>query len=299
MFEQKCTKCVSAFILPLLIAGCGGGSSVNSNPPPVQNPGFTVTISPVSASVAQGGTNSAAITVTAANGFTAAVNVAVGGLPTGVTISPTSPIAVSPGTPVMVTFTAAANATTGNATVTFTGTSGSLPSQSATLMLTVTAPQAADFQLIPNPATGFSVTSGSSSTLKVTASEASGATGSTNYMVTFSAASTTSGVKFAFSPASAQLGTAVTLTVTVPRHAAVVFSPLSITVTGTSGNVTHTAVVSGSVVIGGGTLDNVVFDPNSNVPAADKAAIAQGSCMPRRRLQHLLGGMFVRTEQPT
>ena len=80
-----------------------------------------------------------ALSATAQNGFTGAVNVAVnGGLPTGVTASP-STLSLAPGTPQNLTLTAAANsAITGNATVTFTGTSSSL-THTATLALTVNA----------------------------------------------------------------------------------------------------------------------------------------------------------------
>jgi hypothetical protein len=83
-----------------------------------------------------GGTGSD-ITVTAAavNSFSASVSVAISGLPTGVTASPSS-VSVTPGTPQKVTLNAASTAANATGNITFTGTASGL-SHSATVATTV------------------------------------------------------------------------------------------------------------------------------------------------------------------
>jgi hypothetical protein len=148
-----------------------------------------------------------------------------------------------------------------------------------------TPPTGADFELTPTPSS-FGITSGSSSTVQVTTTATGSATGS----VAFTAASNASGVTFAFSPASAPLGTPVTLIVSVARNGPGVFSSIPITITGTNGSFTHTASVSGSVLIGGGTLDNVVFPANTAIPLADRTAITQAIAYAQKTVPALVGG---------
>jgi hypothetical protein len=88
------------------------------------------------ASVAQGGTGASTITVTRTGGFTGAVTLSTGTLPTGVTAS----FGTNPATTTSaLTFTAAASAPTGTFSVTVTGTSGTL-SHTANVSLVVSAP---------------------------------------------------------------------------------------------------------------------------------------------------------------
>ena len=74
---------------------------------------------------AGGGSGTTAVSVGAVNGFSAGVAIAVSGLPSGVTVSPTTPT-VTPGTPQTLTLTAGASAVASSSTVTVTGTSGAL-----------------------------------------------------------------------------------------------------------------------------------------------------------------------------
>src|ERR1039457_6055253 len=86
-------------------------------------PGFTLTPSPASLSGAQGKTGTDTITVADVGGFTGSVTLAATGLPSGVTAA----FGTNPTTSTSVlTFTASSTATVGAATVTITGTSGSL-----------------------------------------------------------------------------------------------------------------------------------------------------------------------------
>jgi hypothetical protein len=87
----------------------------------------------------EGGSGQVTLTGTAVDGFSGTIAVAVNGLPTGVTVSPTT-ISVTPGNPVVVTLTAASNApaTPAPVVVSFVGTSGTL-SHTAMIHLTVNA----------------------------------------------------------------------------------------------------------------------------------------------------------------
>ena len=102
-------------------------------------PGYTLTASPASLMLTSGAAGSAiSLTANASNGFTAAVKVAITGLPSGVTASPSS-LTLTPGTAQSTTLTAASSAAVGTSTVNFTGTSSSL-THAAALTLTVSAP---------------------------------------------------------------------------------------------------------------------------------------------------------------
>jgi regulation of enolase protein 1 (concanavalin A-like superfamily)/uncharacterized membrane protein len=96
---------------------------------------FSLSASPGTLSIAQGGSGTSTVTVTAQNGFTGSVSLAASGLPTGVSasFSPASTTSTS-----TLTLSAGSSATTGTVTVTITGTSGSL-TQTAVLTLTVSA----------------------------------------------------------------------------------------------------------------------------------------------------------------
>ena len=96
-------------------------------------PGFTLSSSASSVSVSQGKTATDTISVADLNGFTGSVDLAVSGVPTGVTAAfGTNPTTGSS----VLTFTASSTAATGPATVTVTGTSGTL-TETATIALFV------------------------------------------------------------------------------------------------------------------------------------------------------------------
>src|SRR5215470_6028616 len=102
------TQAVAVTILALLSAcGCGGGggSSGGGNPP---IPDFSLTV-PASASAQQGESTSVNIGITAKNGFASPVDVALTGMPAGVTAVP-SEFALSPGGQESVTITASPSA---------------------------------------------------------------------------------------------------------------------------------------------------------------------------------------------
>lgn len=128
-------------LLLCLCNGCGGGATISSaqvSTPPSPAPDFSLQLSSSSLALSQGGAGSVSVSITAQNGFNGVVQVALSGLPSGVTSNPTSPFTVAAGGNTAVVLGAAIGAATGNFTVTAAGSSGSL-SHSATLQLTVNA----------------------------------------------------------------------------------------------------------------------------------------------------------------
>jgi hypothetical protein len=133
-FSRRFVLLASMAALALLL-GCGGGGGGTGPPPPPPPPDFSLAVNPTSQSVNGGSSASVSLSATAVNGFSSQVSIQVSGLPAGVSVSPTS-ITLTPGTPQQVTLSAPANAAWASATVSFTGTSGSL-SHSADLSLTI------------------------------------------------------------------------------------------------------------------------------------------------------------------
>jgi len=168
------------------------------------------------------------------NGFTGKVAVSIGGLPAGVTASPAT-LTLTPGTTQSVTLSAASTAATGNATLTLTGTSGTLThSVTVTTTISATAP-AADFSLTLSPAS-LTLSAGATGTQTRVLATAVNSFSST---VAVSISGLPAGVTA--SPASLSLtpGTAQSVTLTAASSAAAATS--TITFTGVSGSLTHSA----------------------------------------------------------
>ena len=133
--------CVPEMLLTtalLTCVGCGGGTA-NLQPPPPAPQDFSVVLSANSLSVTQGAASTPiSVSISGSNGFSGTVQIALSGLPSGVTSNPAGPFGVAAGTSTSVVFGAAASATTGNFTITAQGTSGAL-SHTASLALAVQA----------------------------------------------------------------------------------------------------------------------------------------------------------------
>ena len=111
------------------LVGCGGSS----------RPSFTLEVVPSTISVVPGGaTQSLTVGVSPVNGFKGSVSIASSSLPKGVTASP-STLSLAAGSLGQISISASSSAVPGSATITLTGTSGSL-SETATSALTVGAP---------------------------------------------------------------------------------------------------------------------------------------------------------------
>lgn len=127
-------------LIALWSAGCGGGGGAGPAPPAV--PSFTISVSPASVTVAQGGSaQSVQVSVSGQGGFSSAVTITVSGLPSGVTASPA--LSVNAGSAGALTFSASGLAQIAAQTVTIQGSSGNL-SANTSLQLEVTGQFVAD-----------------------------------------------------------------------------------------------------------------------------------------------------------
>ena len=119
-----------------MLWGCGGGGGGVQQPPTPPSPDFSLSVSSTSLKVVAGSSTTASVTVTGSNGFTSPVTIGVTGLPSGVSVSPTS-LQVTPGQSGQLTFTSATYVSQSTASLTLTGSSGSL-SHMAEISLAVT-----------------------------------------------------------------------------------------------------------------------------------------------------------------
>jgi subtilase family serine protease len=209
-------------------------------------PSFTLSDSPSSLTITQGGSGTSTITVTDVSGFTGSVTLAASGLPSGVTAAfGTNP---TTGTSVL-TLTASSTATTGSATVTITGTSGSLTA-TTTLALTVNSTATPNFTVAASP-TSVTVTQGASGTSTITITS----TGGFNSATTLSASGLPSGVTAAFStnPVTPPANGSATSTLTLTASSSATVGTATVTITGTSGSTTHSATIALTVNASSGT----------------------------------------------
>ncbi len=210
-----------------LIAALAGSSS---------GPGFTLSASPSSVSVAQGHAGTSTITSTVTGGFNSAISLSASGQPTGVTVTfnPTSITGAGSST---MTMTVASSTATGTYSIKVTGTSGSIV-ETTTVSLTVTG-TAPNFTVSASP-TSISVARGSSGTSTITTA----VSGGFNSAISLSASGQGSAQTVTFSPSSIAApgsGTS-TMTVKVGRNAKT--GNHTITITATGGGVTHTTTVT-------------------------------------------------------
>ena len=209
-------------------------------------PSFTLSDSPSSLSITQGGSGTSTITVHDVSGFTGSVTLAASGLPSGVTAAfGTNP---TTGTSVL-TLTASSTATTGTSTVTITGTSGSLTA-TTTLALTVSSTATPNFTIAASPAS-VTVTQGASGTSTITITS----TGGFNSATTLSSTGLPTGVTAAFStnPVTPPANGSVTSTLTLTASSSATVGAATVTITGTSGSTTHSTTIALTVNASSGT----------------------------------------------
>jgi len=192
------------------------GLTLQVTPPP----NFSLQATPATVTVIQGATAAAGIAIVPTNGFNSAVGLTYSALPSGVTalFSPASATTSS-----ILTFTATGSATEGAASVTITGTAGSVVS---TLGITLNVVPPANFSLKASAAT-LNVIQGAGANDTVTVTRLGGFSGK----VTLAASGLPSGVTALFNPAT----TATTSTVTFTAAHTAAIGAATITVTGTQG----------------------------------------------------------------
>ncbi len=152
------------------LAGCSSGSGPSG---PGPTPAIALSISPTSASVAQGGSTPVAATLTRSGGFTGTVDLTVTGAPTGVTGSVSNPQTSGGTTTATVTIAVAAVTAPGTYQLTVVGTGTGVSTVTATFSLTVTV--AGGFSLA---AAAVSVVQGGNGNSAVTITRTGGFAGS-------------------------------------------------------------------------------------------------------------------------
>jgi subtilase family serine protease len=198
-------------------------------------PGYTLSTSPGSVSIVQGGTGSATITSTASGGFSSAVALSASGAPSGVTIG-FSPTSITGTGSSSMSITVASTVAAGAYSITITGTSGST-TKTTTVSLTVTAPVTGNFTISISPTSGY-LDQGQSGYGVVTIT----ASGGFDSAVALSATGVPSGVTSSFSPSSITGSGSSDFTLTVSRSARTGTYP--ITITGAGGGVTHSTTLT-------------------------------------------------------
>lgn len=199
-------------------------------------PGFSLSASPASISIAQGGSGSSTITSTVTGGFDSAISLTASGEPTGVSVS-FSPSSITGAGSSTMEITVASSTVTGTYAITVKGTSGST-SETTTVSLTVTG-TSPNFAISASPTT-ISVARGSSGSSTITTA----ISGGFDSAISLSASGQGSAQSVTFSPSSIAApgsGTS-TMTVKVGRNART--GNHTITITGKGGGLTHTTTVT-------------------------------------------------------
>src|SRR5262249_47416460 len=195
---------------------------------------FAISTSPTTLTFSAGGSGTSTITLNSIAGFAGTVTLTTSATPAGLSAS-ASPLSVSlsPGGSGTSTLTVTSNSV-GTYTVTVTGTSGSI-THSVTITVNVQ-----DFSLATN-ISSLTLVHGSSGTVTINLSSLNGFTGS----VSLSAVCSPAGPKLTLSSTSVSLnsGGSGTSTLTIKTFHRTTPGTYAITVTGTSGGITHSVTV--------------------------------------------------------
>ena len=203
-------------------------------------PGFSLSASPASVSVAQGSSGTSTITSTVTGGFDSAVSLTATGQPTGVTVG-FSPTSITGDGTSTLTMTVASSTVAGTYSITVTGTSGGTTETTA-VSLKVTGPNP-NFTIRASPSS-ISVARGSSGTSKITTT----ISGGFNSAISLSTGLVGGGLTVTFAPSSIGAPGAGTSTVTVKVSSVAALGNHTITVTGKGGGLTHTTTVTVDVL---------------------------------------------------
>ena len=228
--------CLVAALLPFA-SGCGSGSSSGGGSSP---PDFSLYSSTSTLTIGAGANGSFKITLTSLNGFSESATIAITGLPTGATLTPGSGFSLAPDTPQTVQVTLASTVAMGSYQVNITATAGNL-SHSRALTLIVQAYVPSDFSLKLNPASLTTLT-GTQGSFQLSFVAAGGFAGP----VQISISGVPDGITIV-PGTSFSLPASYTQNVNLAVASTVAAGPYPLTVTGTSGSLTHTATFSLSV----------------------------------------------------
>lgn len=210
----------------------------------INGPSYTLTANDVS--VARGGSTSYIVSVSHQNGHNLGGSLSFSGLPTGVSLTPTTATWPASTSTANLSFTLAvsSSATPGSYTITVNGVDTAGLTASDTFKLSIPAP---DFALSLNKSQVDLIRGGSPVTLNVTVTPSNGFSGSVN----LSFSGLPSGVTV--SPPSASVNTSGTATFSLSAsNSATLTSGVTVTVTGTGGGLTRTQTFTLTVSGSGG-----------------------------------------------
>ncbi len=231
-------------------------------------PDFTVSSTPGSQTVTQGGVASYTVTIGAVNGFSGPVTLSTSGLPAEATAS-FNPATVTGAGSTTLTITTAGDTPPGSSTLTITGTSGAL-SRTATASLTVTSPFG--FTVAATPGSRTLVQGGSTSyTVSVDALNGFNST------VTLNVTGLPANASAAFAPTTITGSGSATLTVTTATGTPVGTSTL--TINGTSGSLIQSTTAD--LVVSAATAGRAVgihfVGTGTSMGAAESAGVVPKS----------------------
>jgi trimeric autotransporter adhesin len=246
------------------------GACLSVTPAPAVTPDFTLTCSPASLTVQQGGTGASTCTLGSVNDFNGAVSLGCSGLPAGATCgfvpNPATPPAGG-STNSALTITVPGGTATGIFTVQVQGASGAL-SHSAPITLTVTQAPVPDFSIACNPP-GLTAAQGGAASSSCTVTAINGFAGS----VGLDCANLPAGVTCGYNPGAVTPTASSALTVSVAASA--VPGNYTFQARGTSGALVRTAPLSLFVTGTGGGIQTAVFDAALQAP---KCGTVGSSC---------------------
>jgi hypothetical protein len=205
------------------VAGCGTAPT----------PDFTVSASPASQTVTQGNSTSYTATATGTNGYSGSVAWSVTGLPSGAS-GTFNPVSSTPTSSSTLSVTTGASTPAGTYALTITGSDGALThSTQVTLVVQAPAP-VGDFTLSATPSSR-TVSRGGGTTYAVTVTPVNGFSGSVSLSV--------SGLPFKGSASFSPNPTTSASTLSVSTWRKTTTGTYTLTITGTSGGVTHSTTV--------------------------------------------------------
>ena len=204
-----------------------------------QTGSFAVSAASGTLTVAVNSSNTDSISVTPSGGFTGSVSLSLSGLPrwtsSSFSVNPVSITGTGSGSSTL-TISTNRHAQQGTYSLTLTATSGSLTSQ-IPITLIIGTSSSPDFSLSSSPSSQ-TVTPGSGTSYTVSVSASGGFSGT----VGFSVSGLPSGAGATFSPTSITTSGSTTMAVTTSSSTPTGTYPL--TITGTSGSLTHTSAVT-------------------------------------------------------
>lgn len=247
MISPKVVSALGAVGLMLGLTGCAGFSSGNST----NTQDFYLVVTPTQQTVAKGANTSFTATISAQGGFTGTVQLAVSGLPSGVTASLSSSTVNGSGAPT-VSVSASSTAAAGTYSITVSGSSGAL-AHNAVVGLVISNSTTPDFSMSSSP-NSQTVTAGNSASFTITTSAVNGFTGT----IGLAESGMPAGMLASCNPSSINGAGLCTLNVTTSSSTAA--GTYTLTITGTSGTLVH----STSVDV---TVNPVTLTPDFSVSA--------------------------------